>query len=140
MERYLLISSDGILSEVIAAEDPVFPGIPITERYTAEFLKQCVVRTDEQIEAEGIEPGMSYNWDEDKFFVPPPPPPPDPSEIPPEPETPEAPMPEGNQTQAEAITALQEENKLLKAQVSMLETQQTFLEDCLLEMADEVYA
>lgn len=33
-----------------------------------------------------------------------------------------------------------DEITLLKAQVAMLEAQQTFLEDCLLEMADEVYA
>lgn len=35
---------------------------------------------------------------------------------------------------------LKAENKLLRAQVGVLQEQQTFLEDCLLEMADEVYA
>lgn len=33
-----------------------------------------------------------------------------------------------------------DEITLLKAQVAMLQEQQTFLEDCLLEMAEEVYA
>lgn len=33
-----------------------------------------------------------------------------------------------------------DETALLRAQVAMLQEQQTFLEDCLLEMAEEVYA
>lgn len=33
-----------------------------------------------------------------------------------------------------------DETTLLRAQVAMLQEQQTFLEDCLLEMAEEVYA
>lgn len=35
---------------------------------------------------------------------------------------------------------LYEENKKLRAQVAMMQEQQTFLEDCLLDMADVVYA
>lgn len=38
------------------------------------------------------------------------------------------------------VEELQAENRVLRAQVSVLQEQQTFLEDCLLEMADEVYA
>lgn len=34
----------------------------------------------------------------------------------------------------------EEQNARLRAQVAMLQEQQTFLEDCLLEMAEEVYA
>ena len=33
-----------------------------------------------------------------------------------------------------------DETSMLKARVAMIEAQQSFLEDCLLEMADEVYA
>ena len=40
----------------------------------------------------------------------------------------------------EQIVALQLENKTLRAQVEMQEQKQTFLEDCLLEMGDIVYA
>ena len=45
---------------------------------------------------------------------------------------PEAPPP--------TVEELQAENTKLRAQVGVLQTQQTFLEDCLLEMADVVYA
>lgn len=38
------------------------------------------------------------------------------------------------------VADLQEENRKLRAQVGVLQEQQTFLEDCLLELADEVYA
>lgn len=38
------------------------------------------------------------------------------------------------------VDELQTENDLLRAQVTMLQSQTTFLEDCILEMADEVYA
>lgn len=48
----------------------------------------------------------------------------------------DAPAPE----QPPTLEDLQAENKLLRAQVGVLQEQQTFLEDCLLEMADEVYA
>lgn len=55
----------------------------------------------------------------------------------PEPE----PMPEPEPTEpAPTLEDLQAENKTLRAQVNLLQEQQTFLEDCLLEMADEVYA
>lgn len=49
---------------------------------------------------------------------------------------PEEPAP----TAAERIGTLEQENRLLKAQVELQSQQQTFLEDCLLEMADIVYA
>lgn len=54
--------------------------------------------------------------------APPEPEPIDPSELPP------------------TVEELQAEQVKLKAQVAMLESKNTFLEDCLLEMADEVYA
>ena len=40
----------------------------------------------------------------------------------------------------ERVAALEAENKLLKEQVKMQSQQQTFLEDCLLEISDVVYA
>ncbi|MEA5085112.1 MAG: hypothetical protein VB018_13340 [Lachnospiraceae bacterium] len=43
-------------------------------------------------------------------------------------------------TDAEKIETLQGENTLLKAQVNALSENQEFLEDCLIEMAQEVYA
>lgn len=52
----------------------------------------------------------------------------------------EEPEPENEQTAEERISALEQENKVLKAQLELQEQKQTFLEDCLLEMGDAVYA
>ena len=38
---YVYLNSN-IVTEIIPAIDPVFPGIPITARYSPEFLAQCV--------------------------------------------------------------------------------------------------
>lgn len=65
--KYLYIGTDNILCEIIPDFDPVFPEIPITERYAPDFLAQCVERTDEQISSEGIELGMLYDAEEDTF-------------------------------------------------------------------------
>ena len=54
----------------------------------------------------------------------------------PEPE----PEPEPEPTAEDRISALEAENRLLQAQVEMQAQQKTFLEDCLLEMGDVVYA
>ena len=43
-------------------------------------------------------------------------------------------------TPEDRIATLESENKLLKEQVKMQSQQQTFLEDCLLEIGDVVYA
>lgn len=43
-------------------------------------------------------------------------------------------------TTEERVASLEAENKLLKEQVKMQSQQQTFLEDCLLEISDVVYA
>ena len=33
---------NGVVVEIIPDFDPVFPGIPVEERYSPEFLKDCV--------------------------------------------------------------------------------------------------
>ena len=65
--KYLYIGTDNILCEIIPDFDPVFPEIPVTERYAPDFLAQCVERTDEQISSEGIELGMLYDAEADTF-------------------------------------------------------------------------
>lgn len=50
---------------------------------------------------------------------------------------PEQPKPDTKQVE---IEALQKENKLLKAQVGALAEQQEFIEDCLIEIGQVVYA
>lgn len=133
--KYLYINADNILSEIIPDFDPVFPEIPVTERYAPDFLAQCVERTDEQISSEGIELGMLYDAEADTFKpAPVPEPEPEPK---PEPE----PEPEPEQpTWAERIEALERGNKTLQAQLEASIQSNQMLEDCLVEMAGVVYA
>ena len=50
------------------------------------------------------------------------------------------PQPEPQPTDQERIEALEAENNLLKAQVTALAVNQEFLEDCLIEVGQVVYA
>lgn len=60
------------------AEDPIFPGIPVNERYSKEFYSRLVAREEP---AQFI--GKLYNWDTDTFSEPPEPEPgPEPESIP----------------------------------------------------------
>ena len=54
----------------------------------------------------------------------------------PEPE----PEPDPSPTTEDRVAALESENKTLKAQLELQDQKQNFLEDCLLEMGDVVYA
>lgn len=53
---------------------------------------------------------------------------------------PPAQAPEDEPPHEPTMEELEAANKRLSAQVTMLQEQQTFLEECLLEMAEEVYA
>jgi len=44
--KYLFIR-DGIVAEIIPEEYPIFPGIPITERFAPDFLAKCEAVPDE---------------------------------------------------------------------------------------------
>lgn len=50
------------------------------------------------------------------------------------------PAPDPAPTTEDRVAALEAENKTLKAQLDMQAQQYTFLEDCILEMGDVVYA
>lgn len=69
--NYLYIGTDNILTEIIPEFDTTFPGVEITARYSAEFLDACILRTDEQLASEDIQPGMRYDRDTDTFLMPP---------------------------------------------------------------------
>lgn len=72
-----------VIGAPIMEFDPVFPDVPIEERYTKEFLDGCINTTEERVEAEGIHSGMLYDPETDTFSEPPAPPEPEPQ---PEPE------------------------------------------------------
>lgn len=129
---YLYINPETqILMEILPEEDAQFPGIPITERYSQEYLAQCIIRTPPQIDEQGIVVGMQYDKEKDSWSVPPMP----------EPEPTPGPEPEPEQpTWAERIEALERENKTLQAQLEASIQSNQMLEDCLVEMAGVVYA
>ena len=100
---YLYINPETqILMEILPEEDEQFPGIPIMERYSQEYLNQCIIRTPTQIDEQGIVVGMQYDKEKDSWSVPPmPEPEPTPT---PEPE----PEPEpSDPTYNERLTALE---------------------------------
>lgn len=69
---YLYINPETqILMEILPEEDEQFPGISITERYSQEYLNQCIIRTPTQINEQGIVVGMQYNKEKDSWSVPP---------------------------------------------------------------------
>lgn len=123
--KYIYIINDTVI-EIIPDFDPALPNIPISDRYSAEFLSSCIEIED------SVEVLSGYLYDaETKVFsapvVPEPPEPPEPSEPPSPPEPTE-------------IEQLQADNKKLKAQVTALSDNQDFYENCIVEMATIVYA
>lgn len=62
---YILLTNN-IVTEIIPNENPVFPGIPIDKRYSAEFLAECIALDD----ATGIRTGMLYDADTQTFSEP----------------------------------------------------------------------
>jgi len=59
---------EGIAEEFIPEESNIFPGITVTERYSAEFLSSCIVRSEDAIQAQGIKQGMHYDASTDTFY------------------------------------------------------------------------
>lgn len=69
---YILLMDDDTVQEIVPDEDPVFPGIPIEERYAPDFVARLIrVPGGTQVEQ-----GWSYDRTEQTFS---PPPEPDPT-------------------------------------------------------------
>lgn len=78
--KYIRINSDNIVMEIIPGEDPIFPGIPIEQRYSADFIAALIQTADET----EVEQNWVYDPETKTFDEPPAPEPgPDPE---PEPE------------------------------------------------------
>ena len=134
--KYVYVDEDFSAGNIIPEEDPIFPGVPIDQRYSAEFLKQCIAVEDSV--AEAIEAGSKYDPESGTFYVPEPPPPPSVEENPDQPVDPEA--GESHKTYAEKLAALEAENKRLTSKLDATIQSNQMLEDCLVEMAEIVYA
>lgn len=49
--KYILLSSENQVREIIPAEDPALPGISINQRYSVDFIAQ-LLPTDDAVEVE----------------------------------------------------------------------------------------
>ena len=132
--QYIYVNDDFSVGAIICGEDPAFPGVPVEERFSADFLAKCVQVGDDTV----IENGAKYDPESGTFYVPEPPAPPSVDENPEQPVNPDA--GESQRTYAEKLANLGNENGKLKSQLQMQAQQQEFLENCLLEMGDVVYA
>ena len=81
--KYIYLSNNVVI-EIIPEEDPIFPGIPITDRYSPDFLSKCVA-VDENVV---VNANDIYDPVTQTFSTPAPVDPPDP-----EPEQPTVPIP-----------------------------------------------
>ena len=59
--------ADNIVVEIIPEFDPVFPGVPITDRYAPDFLAHCIQVPDEA----DVKQGWLYDPATGGFFEPP---------------------------------------------------------------------
>lgn len=56
---YILLTDDNTVAEIIPDENPVFPGVPIEERYAPDFVAQLIRVSDE------TEVGQNWLYDEE---------------------------------------------------------------------------
>lgn len=100
---YIYLTDKSTVAELIPDENPVFPGVPIGERYAPDFVQKLLHVLDET--------EVRENWvydPETGTFSPPP--------EPEEPDIPDPPDPPGP-TLAERVQALETENAALAAAV-----------------------
>jgi len=62
--KYVLLNQNTVC-EVIPEENPIFPGIPIEDRYSAEFLSQCISVEDD------VEVYQNWIYQDGTFVAPP---------------------------------------------------------------------
>ena len=127
--KYIKVS-DGIVCSIIYDADPLMPGIPANKRYPASYLSSLISVPDDTMVCEGQTMDDEGNW----VF----PEPPSVEENPEQPIDPGA--GESQKTYAEKLAALEEENKQLTSKLDAAIQSNQMLEDCLVEMAEIVYA
>lgn len=64
--KYLILDDEYIVREIILDECEDCPGTPASERYEANFLKQCIVISEDA----AVEINMQYNPETGQFFRP----------------------------------------------------------------------
>ena len=100
---YIYLSGQNTVAEIIPDEDPVFPWVPVEERYAPDFVRK-LLRVPEGTE---VRPSWVYDPETGSFSPPP---------APPAPEVPDPPAPEVPGLE-ERVEALEQENAALAAAV-----------------------
>ena len=122
--RYIKLLTNTVV-EIIPGENPDLPGVPITERYPAEFLATCVL-VEDTIE---VLSGYIYDSDTNTFS------------IPVEPESPAIPtIGDDPGIEVPIEPTLEEKVATLQAKLEAVTQSNAFLEECVVEMAGIVYA
>lgn len=103
---YILLTDQNTVAEIIPDVDPVFPGVPIEDRYAPEFVERLLFVPDET----EVRPNWVYDPEGGTFSPPPEP------EIPETPELPDPTEPPGP-TLGERLEALEAETAALTAAV-----------------------
>lgn len=127
MKKYVFVDEvTKLVGSVVDELDSTFPNIPITQRYTEDFLRNCIA-VDYATE---VTIGMKYNPDTQQFEEVPPPTVDENPNIPIQPTT----------TYAQKLEELTKKNDILSAQLIAANEKSSILENCLVELAGEVYA
>lgn len=100
---YIYLTERNTVAELIPDENPVFPGIPVHQRYAPDFVEKLLHVPDDA----GVKENWVYDPESGTFSPPPEPEPPEPG---PEPEDPGPTLPE-------RVEALEEENAALTAAI-----------------------
>lgn len=61
--KYAYINKNKIVSQFIHDEDPMFPGVPLEQRYSSEFIRQLVPCNDESVK-------LNWKYEEGEFHEP----------------------------------------------------------------------
>lgn len=65
--KYIRLNASNVVMEIIPGEDSRFPGIPIEQRYSADFIAALIQTADET----EVEQNWVYNPDDQTFSAPP---------------------------------------------------------------------
>ena len=108
--KYIKLSSENVVIEILPEFDSTFPNIPITKRYTQDFLSE-LIKVDENT---NVENGWVYDATANTF-----------SEY---------------TEPVDKITELENQVRILEGENKALKESNAFYEECLVEMAEIIYA
>ena len=70
MNKYIYLNNLNVVWEILDEFSPDFPNIPIQNRYSKEFLNQCLIIDEEEFNSLNITLNMIYNKETNTFSYP----------------------------------------------------------------------